>query len=303
VRYYTITYYDSDGTTVLKTESLAYGTVPSYAPTKSGYDFAGWNLAPVSVTGDASYTATWTEEFDFATASWARIAEISESGEADKYMSVGDTKTITLNFSGTTEDIPVRIVGFNHDDKSNGTGKAGISFMLTKGVANDVVKLTENNSYGTGYEWGRSLTTTLLNSRAVWTALPVELRNVIKMVKKTSNSGYSKNYGPYEKNTLFTVSCKVWLPSTTELGADGIIDTKYVALGQGEQYEYYTPYTKGKLAKKDSKNVNIKYACRSMQAQYSCSSVCVNSDGSLSNAGITTAVSGSGFGRVFGFCV
>ena len=30
VRYYTITYYDSDGTTVLKTESLAYGALPSY---------------------------------------------------------------------------------------------------------------------------------------------------------------------------------------------------------------------------------------------------------------------------------
>lgn len=61
VRYYTITWLDDDGTTVLKTESLAYGTVPSYKPSKDGYLFKGWAETVVAVTGNASYTAQWAE--------------------------------------------------------------------------------------------------------------------------------------------------------------------------------------------------------------------------------------------------
>lgn len=61
VRYYTITYYDEDGTTVLKTESLAYGAMPSYTPTKESAVFSGWDKELATVTGDASYTASWIE--------------------------------------------------------------------------------------------------------------------------------------------------------------------------------------------------------------------------------------------------
>lgn len=60
-RSYTITYYDSDGTTVLKTETLSYGATPAYTPVKSGHAFTGWTPTPVAVTGDASYTAAWVE--------------------------------------------------------------------------------------------------------------------------------------------------------------------------------------------------------------------------------------------------
>lgn len=61
VKYYTITWLDDDRTTVLKTESLAYGSTPSYTPTKDGYKFTGWEEEVVSVTGDATYTATWVD--------------------------------------------------------------------------------------------------------------------------------------------------------------------------------------------------------------------------------------------------
>ena len=61
VRYYTIAYYDSDGTTVLETESLAYGTMPSYAPVKTGYFLSGWIPEISAVSGNASYVAQWAE--------------------------------------------------------------------------------------------------------------------------------------------------------------------------------------------------------------------------------------------------
>lgn len=60
VRYYTITYYDDDGVTVLNTESLAYGSVPSYTPTKDGAVFDSWSPNLATVTGDASYTVVWS---------------------------------------------------------------------------------------------------------------------------------------------------------------------------------------------------------------------------------------------------
>lgn len=60
VREYTITYLDSDGVTVLKTEQLPYGTVPSYVPTSSSGIFKEWIPAPTAVTGNASYKAVWS---------------------------------------------------------------------------------------------------------------------------------------------------------------------------------------------------------------------------------------------------
>ena len=60
VRTYTATLYDSDGTTVLYTEQVAYGSKPSYKPTKTGYTFAGWTPT-TAVTGDTSYVAVWIE--------------------------------------------------------------------------------------------------------------------------------------------------------------------------------------------------------------------------------------------------
>lgn len=59
VREYTITYLDDDGVTVLHTEQLAYGTVPSYEPKKEGFIFSGWVETLVAVVGDATYTAKW----------------------------------------------------------------------------------------------------------------------------------------------------------------------------------------------------------------------------------------------------
>ena len=72
VNKYNVTFVDEDGTTVLK-EATAYdyGTaaadiVKPADPTKAAtaqytYEFAGWSPAIAEVTGDATYTATYTE--------------------------------------------------------------------------------------------------------------------------------------------------------------------------------------------------------------------------------------------------
>lgn len=305
VRYYTITYYDSDGTTVLKTESLAYGTVPSYIPTKSGMDFAGWSSEPVPVTGDTSYTATWTEEVSFATSSWARIAEISESGEANKYFAVGDMKTIAFTYGEETTNVPVRIVGFDHDDLADGSGKAGISIVLANAL-DTIPEITENDDYGEGYIWENSATRTALNSGDYYAGLPSDLREVLKSVTKTSNAGLSKSYGGREKNTLYTTTDKVWMLSSTEVGLDNAYETKYVALGQGAVYEYFATSAQTKRMTKSIKGKTYWCPTRSMQAQYACTSVGWNaSDGSAQYAvlGKTSSSQSVRGARIFGFCI
>lgn len=62
LRSYTITW-KKDGTTTIGNTTVAYGSTPSSsAPTKTGYSFNDWTPTIVSVTGDATYTATWTTD-------------------------------------------------------------------------------------------------------------------------------------------------------------------------------------------------------------------------------------------------
>lgn len=59
---YTVTYVDSDGSTVLSTETVKEGNTPAgYTPSKSGYNFAGWDKSYEAVYGDITYKASWTE--------------------------------------------------------------------------------------------------------------------------------------------------------------------------------------------------------------------------------------------------
>ncbi len=170
VRYYTVTYYDGD--TVLKTESLAYGSTPSYMPAKDGASFVEWTPSLATVTGDASYTAVWQEKVTFAGGSWADIAAISESGQAAEYFAVGDKKTIT---AGDTT-LELTIIGFNHDDLADGSGKAGMT-IISKNVLPDTMPVSD---------W-----TALANTMktVLKPQLPSDLQSAIKPVIKQCDVG------------------------------------------------------------------------------------------------------------------
>jgi len=72
-RKYNITWVDGDGNT-LKTDSVAYGTTPSYSgstPTKTetnsyAYTFTGWSPTVAAVTGAATYTAQFSSTAKYA---------------------------------------------------------------------------------------------------------------------------------------------------------------------------------------------------------------------------------------------
>lgn len=216
VRYYAITYYDSDGTTVLKTENLAYGTMPTYIAEKSGFNFDGWHPELATVTCDASYQALFSEKLTFAGASWADIARVSEAGEASKHFAVGDTKNVVFN----GETISVAIAGFNHDTLSDGSGKAGISI-----VCMTMPSLTAR--------WHKSSSlayypdSELFNTMESWEAyLPAELAEVIKKVTKECDGAINSG-----THTKVTAQCKLWPLSLRELGWTNGNTSFFTALG------------------------------------------------------------------------
>lgn len=236
VRYYTITFYDDDGTTVLKTQTLAYGAMPSYTPVKTGYTFTGWTPALATVTGNASYTAEWIAKVDFSSLTWAQIASYAESGEAANVFEIGATKSFSTKGGKT---VIAKIIGFNHDDLADGSGKAGITLELQSSFGNQypVTAYTAGSGNGASFAasiqtyqsttWGGSDVRSAWNNTGAYYplqyTLPTDLVNVIKSVKKKV----------VYKGSMTTYNDKLWLISISELGfTDGE--------AEGDCYEAYT---------------------------------------------------------------
>ena len=228
LRYYTINYYDGD--TLLKSESLAYGSILTYTPEKSGYNFTGWEPALTVVTGNADYYSQWQEGLTFANASWEKIAELSEAGTASQYFALGDTKSITWTHpNGVEMTTDFQIVGFDHDDLADGTGKAGITLMSVPevyigGLSNNILGISGTNT------WNAS---NLRNDvcAKIHEALPTNVKSIIKPVlKQHINNTLTK---------IITCEDNVWVPSAEEVDINGVNVNRTNNLLEGYLYEYF----------------------------------------------------------------
>ena len=222
MRHYTITFYDSDGTTVLTTKTVAYGSVPSYTPTKEGYDHGGWTPTPVAVTGNASYTAVWVEKPTFATATWAKIAEVCAAGNHASTFSVGDKKPVTLTYEdGTSETINFTIVDMDVDSISS-TKKAPLTLMADNIVAISPTKLASKYNNHSNYPYRMDTATTFLNK--VFSALPADLQSVIK---------------PCMYYTGLSWSTKIFIPHTVNLGLSTADEHTGETVSYNGKYKYF----------------------------------------------------------------
>ena len=198
VRYYTVRFFDGDE--LKNTLEVTYNGFADYSLTKKGYQFVGWEPSNNNITADTDCYAQWETAVTFANATWAQIAEISESGKAPTTFAVGDSKTLTFN----GESIEIEIVGFNHDDLADGSGKAGIS-MICKTLSSFTVQNANMTNFNT------SISDKLLPK------LGSDVQSVIKTVKKKCDSANTSGTSV----TPMTSSVKVWLPSSTELNIPG----------------------------------------------------------------------------------
>ena len=199
VRYYTVNFYD--GETLLKTEQIPYGGSSTYTYAKDNYLFTGWTPEPTNITGNLDCYGVWEESYSFADASWEYINQISESGKASEVFALGDTRTETIN----GVDATIQIIGFNHDEKSDGTGNAGITVWVRNSnnlFSGTYIRNTSESALYTEQPFYTAMVT-LLDS------FDVQLKSVIKEVNKRHTSG-SDMY-----------QLKIWSPSERELTNGG----------------------------------------------------------------------------------
>lgn len=165
------------------------------------------------------------------------------------YWVVGDTRTesITAIPSGTTDesqsaqDIELVIIGFNHDDKADGSGKAAIT-VQTKNQLGSVGRI--NTKYNTeSYSlWSTSPRRTWCNNN-FFGALSSGISSLIKLVTKKSNRFCNS---PYDDKTSYrtqtTTTDSVFLLSEWEVfGKQNTDSLSYGSLSSdGVQYEYMT---------------------------------------------------------------
>jgi len=140
--------------------------------------------------------------------------------KAKDAMDAGTTWSITLTDGKT---MTYRIIGINHDDLADGSGKAGLTFEATsKTFGKQRINANDTNVGG----WKVSELRGRLNSGDLWSLLPTNFTGKIRPVTKmTDNQGGGTHGQP-----TATID-KVFIISTTEFFGDLHSD--------GGQYEYY----------------------------------------------------------------
>ena len=156
----------------------------------------------------------------FANNSWETIVAACRSGDVPDSWAIGNSKNMTINGA----EYQIDIIGKNHDDYADGSGKAPLTFQL-------------HNCYGTAY----AMNSTSINAGgwkecamrkthlpAILALMPAEVQSGIREVSKTTATKSSDSW-------LATVSDKLFLLSEVEV----FNSTKNSETGEGSQYAYY----------------------------------------------------------------
>lgn len=152
------------------------------------------------------------------------------------------TKEVELS-NGVTSS--VEIIGFAHDDASDGSGKAGITFAFTEMVDFEPMSTRGSNEGG----WKYSDLRAELNSDFLG-MLPEDLQeNIVEVDKSTNNVGavYDSSNKTYDASCISTTPDKLWLLSYTEVVGDMGVNSSnpdganYAAIhnDEGDQYQLF----------------------------------------------------------------
>lgn len=212
----------------------------------------------------------------FANNEWAAIIVACQSGNVPDTWAVGDSKEMTIN--GKTYQID--IIGRDHDDYADGTGKAPLTFQL-----HDCYSKAKMLSSNVTYTWQKSTmrTSTL---PAILKKMPAEVQAAIREVTKLAGaSAYLSE--------LDSTADKLFILSDDELG----IGYNSVA-GEGTMYEYYTGASSRRI--KQYNNTNSYWWLRSIctDNNHKGSVKCIDTSGSL----YQFSGSDTDYGVTFGFC-
>lgn len=247
------------------------------------------------------------------TTDWGQIAAMSaqiSSGEKtpeELGLYVGMPRTVTLT---TGEKVELVILGFKHDDLTDGSGKAGITFgmvhlLSTVYSINETVPPTNSESF---------LDTLIPQALlSIYNTLPEDLRAHIKSVQKPSaHRSYRKPNSSTSwttTDTKYTETSNIFLFSPVELGASS---SSEAWASVGKKYDYYPSQSGTKCPVKGLGGVaSCRYISRIQYYEYEYktsnsfegfSFYAFNADGTVSKP-INFNEEENRTGICFGFCV
>lgn len=166
------------------------------------------------------HTAPVTYKANFADNTWAQIIDACHKNKVPETWVVGNQKTMTINGTAYTIDI----IGKNHDDYADGSGKAPLTFQMHDCYADR--KMMNGGSTNSGGWTSCSMRQTDLP--AILVLMPTEVQNGIREVNKLTSAG-SKS------STINTTADKLFLLSEIEIFGN----ITYSVSGEGTQYDYY----------------------------------------------------------------
>lgn len=259
IRRYNVYFYNDDEL-LYTVENVQYGSSTSYSgstPTKRGVDdpdeyvFKGWLPLPENITGDTYCYALYkftgylfgklSDDSEYGTVdnpNWSVIntywntinnaVEAYKSGSLSyddftaKYP-IGGRMIVPVELSDGTAVADIEIIGYNHDDLADGSGKAPLTFFCVD-LPQILHRMNDESTNEGGWESSEMREFT---NGELFNALPDELKAIIKPIFKVSDGGASNK-------TLITTTDSCWLASYDEVG---LTSGNNNLTGQGELYD------------------------------------------------------------------
>ena len=156
----------------------------------------------------------------FGNNSWATIIAACQAKKIPTTWKVGDSCNMTIN----NKTYAIDIIGKNHDDYADGSGKAPLTFQLHD-CYDKVEKMNSSDTNSGGWKNSEMRTTHLPSILAL---TPTEVQNGIREVSKKASVGGGSS-------TIETVSDKLFLLSEVEIFGSATNSAE----GEGTQYDYY----------------------------------------------------------------
>lgn len=175
-----------------------------------------------TLIGGTGYDITFAPAYDpvFANNTWEQIIAACQNNEVPDTWKVADHKPMTIN----GVDYQIDIIGKNHDDYSDGSGKAPLTFQLHDFYAGGMYM----NSSSTNSGGWTSCDMRNTNLPVILARMPTEVRKGIREVNKLTSAGS-------QSNTINTTADELFLLSEIEIF--GYVN--YSKSGEGTQYDYY----------------------------------------------------------------
>lgn len=282
----------------------------------------------INVAADTNHTAPASQTVNVSVSlisntlnenSWADIKSVSDAGTGATYWNVGDYKNIQI--SGTVRDMSLNstvrafILGFNHNSGKEGSNR--IHFQIgkttsgtdiafcdsdyqTPGTSEFAMNMSSINSGGWNGSHGRktllgnSGTPTSPPANSFMSALPADLRAVMKSVTKyTDNTGG----GSDTANAVTATTDYLFFLSEFEVHGARYYANQYEQNYQA-QYDYYKAGNSKVKYRHDATGTTVYHWCRSADCKNETTFCIVNPHGRADYYG-----SNNSSGLAPGFCV